>query len=116
MPFLKKRLTGTNYFVINIIQMFKEKKRVSFLFYVAFFCVIVLFAQFFHQEKSIQQKEMEECPICIWQKNTVALASLYFLVIFIIFNIVGYLYLFNDRLQFYLSFYHYFQRGPPGNQ
>jgi hypothetical protein len=37
-------------------------------------------------------------------------------VIFIIFTIFRYLYFFNDKIQFYSPFYHYFQRGPPGNQ
>ena len=97
-----------------ITKMFNEKKWVSFLSYGALFCMIVLCAQFFHQEKTL--KTMDECPICIWQKNTVALAWLYFLVIFIIFTIFCYLYFFNDKIQSYSPFYYYFQRGPPGNQ
>jgi hypothetical protein len=97
-----------------ITKMFNEKKQISFFFYVAFFCAIVLCAQYFHQEKSLQT--MDECPICLWQMNTVALAGLYFLVIFIIFAIFAYLYFFNHKIQFYSPFYHFFQRGPPGNQ
>jgi len=106
-------LTGIDIDVINNI-MSNKRKWISFLFYVALFCLIVLCAQFFHQEKSLQP--MDECPICLWQKNTVALAGLYFLVIFIIFAIFSYLYFFNYKIQFYSSFYHYFLRGPPGNQ
>ncbi len=94
--------------------MFNEKQRIYFLFYVLLFGMIVICAQFFHQEETLQPKD--DCPICLWQQNTVALAGLYFLVIHIIFIIFAHLYFFNDKIQFSLPFYHYLQRGPPGNQ
>jgi hypothetical protein len=110
----EKKLTKIDNDTINIIRMSNEKRRISFLFYVLLFGVIVLGAQFLHEEKSLQP--MDECPICLWQINTVALAGLYLLLIFIIFTIFRYLYFFIDRIQFYSPFHHYFLRGPPGNQ
>ncbi|UCH96693.1 MAG: hypothetical protein JSV88_07530 [Candidatus Aminicenantes bacterium] len=94
--------------------MYNDKKRILFISFVAFFCLIVLSAQFFHQEKTLQP--IHKCPICRWQMNTVALAGLYLLTILIIFSISRYLRFSNDKIHFTPSFYHYFLRGPPRNQ
>jgi disulfide bond formation protein DsbB len=94
--------------------MNNDKRRILFVAFLAFFSFIILGAQFFHQEKTIQP--MDNCPICVWQMNTVALAGLYLLVLLVIFAVLRYLYIFNDKVHFTPSFYHYFLRGPPSNQ
>jgi disulfide bond formation protein DsbB len=94
--------------------MNNDKRRILFVAFLAFFSLIILAAQFFHQEKTLQP--MDNCPICLWQMNTVALAGLCLLTILIIFAIFRYLRIFNDEIHFTPSFYHYFLRGPPSNQ
>ena len=94
--------------------MNNDKRRILFVTFLAFFSLIVLGAQFFHQEETLEQ--MDNCAICLWQMNTVALACLYFLVILVIFALFHYLRIFSNKIHFAPSFYHYSLRGPPSNQ
>jgi hypothetical protein len=91
-----------------------DKRRILFVSFLAFFALIVTCTQFFHQEKTIQP--LDECPICIWQMNAVALATLYFLVLIPIFIVIRYLITNNSKIQFCSDFHCFNHRAPPWNQ
>ncbi len=92
-----------------------EKKKILFFCLIFYFSLLILFAQFFHKEEPLQQMPMGQCPVCLWQQNTITLASLYLLCMIVIFVVFSHIAFFNEKIEFFLSFYHYLRRAPPGN-
>lgn len=89
----------------------KRLRPALFAVFLAYFAVIALSAQFFHQEKTF--KPIDNCPICIWKMNSVLVAALYFLVLSVIFNVIRLLIERGQKARFYTKFYSFLNRGPP---
>lgn len=94
--------------------MFNDKKKILFVYFIAFFALLIVSSQFFHQETNPLQTD--QCPICQWQKNTIALSILYFLVIAITFILIHSLCFSIEKIPFSSFFYHYHLRAPPKNR
>lgn len=88
-----------------------EKKRILFFSLLAFYIFITISSNLFHEDNT--RHPLDQCAVCAWQMTTIALASLYFLVILIYFTILCLLYFYNDKIRFSFPFYHYCRRAPP---
>jgi len=93
---------------------YTERKNL-FLLVIALFSLVILTAQFFHQEETLSQADMDNCTICQWLRNSIALALLYFFIAFIAFIILHCLGTFYKKKPFFYFFYHYSLRAPPKN-
>jgi hypothetical protein len=94
--------------------MQNDKKQILFVAFLAFFSLVILFAQFFHQERTIHP--MDNCPICVWQMNAIALASLYFLVLFLLFTVIRCIITTDHKTRLCYDFFCFSRRAPPWNR
>ncbi|MCK4835982.1 MAG: hypothetical protein KAT17_05060, partial [Candidatus Aminicenantes bacterium] len=76
-----------------------------------FIAFILLFAEFFHTETSLV--ESDDCPICLWERNTIAIDKIFFLIVSIVFILLHQLNITDLEIPFFLIFYHFKNRAPP---
>lgn len=87
------------------------KKNLVFLGILGFITFILLFAEFFHTETS--PIESDDCPICLWEHNTIAIDSIFLLIVSIIFIQIHQLYFSNKKITVNWIFYQFRNRAPP---
>ncbi len=87
------------------------KKKLVFLGILGFIAFILLFAEFFHTETSLI--ESDDCPICLWKHNAIAIDKVFLLIISIIFIQIHQLDFSNKKIRINWIFYQFRNRAPP---
>jgi hypothetical protein len=88
------------------------KRKIYFcLFILAAITFVFLFAEFFHTETS--PGESDNCPICLWERNTIAIDKIYLLIIPIIFVLIYQLKTIQIKIPLFCRFYQIKTRAPP---
>lgn len=91
--------------------MQSTKKELVFLGILGFITFILLFAEFFHTETSLI--ESDDCPICLWEHNSIAIDKVFLLIISIIFIQIQLLDFSNKKISINWIFYQFRNRAPP---
>ena len=86
-------------------------KRIAFICLLVAFSIIILFADFFHTETTLE--EQDDCPICIFERNTLAISQLYFLFVAIAFVSLFRVIIRQKRARSVFVNYNYNIRAPP---
>lgn len=82
-----------------------------------FFCLLgglaitFLFTQYFHTETTIEPDD--DCSICVWERNVVAVSQLYFLFLLVLFTCLFKFFVFHCRLKTVIRLFHFNSRAPP---
>lgn len=87
------------------------KKKLIFLGILGFIAFILLFAEFFHTETSLI--ESDDCSICLWKQNSIAIDKVFLLIFSIIFIQIHQLDLSNKKISINWIFYQFRNRAPP---
>lgn len=74
-----------------------KRKFYFFLFLLASITFVVLFAEFFHTETTLE--ESDDCPICLWQHNSLAIDKIYVLIVAIIYVLIRQLAFIHARVR-----------------
>jgi hypothetical protein len=86
-------------------------KRIAFLYLLIAISIIFLFAVFFHTETTLGEKD--DCPICIFERNILAISQLYFLSVVILFVSLFRFIIYQNRARSLFINYHLNIRAPP---
>jgi hypothetical protein len=86
-------------------------KQIAFLYLLVVISIIFLFADFFHTETTLE--EQEDCPICIFERNVIAISQLYFLSIAILFFSLFRFIIHHNRARPLFINHHFYIRAPP---
>jgi hypothetical protein len=86
-------------------------KRIAFLYLLAAISIIFLLADFFHTETTLE--EQDDCPICIFERNSLAISQLYFLFVEIVFVSLFRFIIHQNRARSILINFHFNIRAPP---
>lgn len=87
------------------------KRKTYILLILVFFASVMLLADFFHQEKTLSLTD--NCPICQWQKDSVAHAGVFVFIISILLAIFLSLPLCSERVDSLTTHRRYSSRAPP---
>jgi hypothetical protein len=90
-----------------------KMKRIAFIYLLVAISIIFLFADFFHTETTLEREEQDDCPICIFERNTLAISQLYFLFVAIVFVSLFRFVIRQNRARPVFVHYHFNIRGPP---
>jgi hypothetical protein len=88
----------------------KIKKQIFFWVLIAL-TGLFLFAPYFHTETTIEPGD--DCPICIFERNVVAVSQLYFIFVMVIFICFFEFFISDNRLRTATYFSHFNSRAPP---
>jgi hypothetical protein len=86
-------------------------KRIAFLYLLVVISIIFLFADFFHKETTLEKKD--DCPICIFEQNILAISQLYFLSVAILFVSLFRFIIHQNKSRSLFINYHSNIRSPP---
>jgi hypothetical protein len=89
-------------------------KRIVFLWLLVAVSGLILFADFFHTEDTLEPDD--HCPICIWERNVIAISQLYFLFVLALFVFLFHLLINQSKLRFIVIHYYFNSRAPPSFQ
>lgn len=88
-----------------------KRKLYLFLFSLASITFVVLFAEFFHTETSLV--ESDDCPICLWQQNALAIDQIYVLILAINYVLIRQLVFIHARARHAWIIHQTQNRDPP---
>lgn len=86
-------------------------KQITFLYLLVSIFIIFMFADFFHTETTFAEKD--NCPICIFERNILAISQLYFLSVVILFVSFFRIIIHHNIAQSFFIKYHFNIRAPP---
>lgn len=86
-------------------------KKQFFFWLLAVITGLFLFASYFHTETTIEPED--DCPICIWERNVVAVSQLYFLFLLVLFFCFFKFFIKHYRLKTAIRIFHFNSRAPP---
>ena len=87
-------LTKVSWGYIIVVKYFWRRKmerqinkKLFFLLFIIFLAIFFLFIEYFHTETSFSSDEQDDCPVCIWERVSIAsgkffLFCLHFILIF----------------------------------
>jgi disulfide bond formation protein DsbB len=88
-----------------------RKKEQFFFWLLIALTGLFLFASYFHTETTIEPED--DCPICIFERNVVAVSQLYFIFVMVLFICFFEFFISDYRLKTVIYFYHFNSRAPP---
>lgn len=72
---------------------------------------LFLFAPYFHTETTIEPED--NCPICVFERNVVAVSQLYFIFLLVLFICFFKFFINHYRLKTAIHFFYFNSRAPP---
>jgi hypothetical protein len=88
----------------------RKKEQIFFWLLIAL-TGLFLFASYFHTETTIEPED--NCPICRFERNVVAVSQLYFIFLLVFFICFFEFFINQYRLKTAIRLYHFNSRAPP---
>ena len=88
-----------------------KNRRVAFIWLLVSITAIFLFADFLHTETTLNPQD--DCPICLWERQVIAISKLYFLFLLAFFIPLFKFANPQEKVHSLVSRFHIKSRAPP---